>query len=70
MQVKSKYDKYLDDEDIKDMKNRILLLINHKEFKKLLESSVYFKEQELIFNDEVKIIDLLIKKSDEFIVID
>jgi exodeoxyribonuclease V beta subunit len=68
--VRSKYYNFLDENDILDMKNRILILIKNTQFQKLISNCIYYKEQELIFDNELKIIDLLIKKDDGYIIID
>ena len=66
----SKYNNYLENSDFDDIKNRINMLINNTQFKSLVSSNTYFKEQSLIYNDELKILDLLIKDEDKYIVID
>ncbi|MEA3314331.1 MAG: hypothetical protein U9Q30_00555 [Campylobacterota bacterium] len=45
-------------------------MIKNQEFQNMLKNSSYTKEQSLIFNNEHKIIDLLIKKDDSYIVVD
>jgi len=68
--TKSKYNNYLDDVDFEDIYNRINILINDTKFQEMLISSTYYKEQSLIYNDELKILDLLIKKEDSYLIID
>jgi len=68
--MKSKYNTYLDELDFKDIKNRINILINNNQFKNIISNNEYFKEQSLIYNDELKIVDLLVKDDNKYIVID
>jgi len=68
--TKNRYKNILLDSDFIDIKNRIDLLINNKEFKDMISNATYTKEQSLVFNNEHKIIDLLIKKGDSYIVVD
>ena len=68
--MKTKYSNFLTLEDIEDIKQRISILISNNTFKSLVSNSTYYKEQELIYNNELKIIDLLIQKEDEIIIID
>ena len=68
--VKSKYNSYLDEDDFSDIKNRISLLIDNEKFNNIISNNRYFKEQSLIYNDELKIVDLLVQKEDSYIVID
>ncbi len=66
----SKYASYLHDEDFVDIKNRIKLLIDSKEFQTLIKDKSFTKEQSLIFNDELKIIDLLLEDEKQMIICD
>jgi len=68
--VKSKYNSYLLSDDFNNIYKRVLLLINDKEFKSLLENSLYTKEQALVYKEEIKIIDLLIQKKDSYVIVD
>lgn len=68
--VKSKYSEYLDEENFNDIYERIKLLVSHQQFLDFIKNSTYTKEQELIYNNELKIIDLLIEKQDYFIIMD
>jgi exodeoxyribonuclease V beta subunit len=65
-----KYSNILEEKDFQGIKDRISLLIENREFIDLINNSIYTKEQELIFNDEIKIIDLLIQKENEYIIVD
>jgi exodeoxyribonuclease V beta subunit len=66
----SKYNSYLDETDFDDIYQRIIHLIQSLSFKQMHENSIYSKEQPLIYNNEVKILDLLIKKENKYIIID
>ena len=68
--VTTKYSNYLTENDIEDIKTRVLLLIANTNFQEFLKDSTYYKEQELIYNNELKIIDLLIQKENKVIIID
>ena len=68
--TKSKYNNYLDNNDFADIQNRILMLIENKDFINMISCTEYSKEQSLIYNQEMKILDLLIKKDDSYIVVD
>lgn len=67
---KNRYNNYLNNKDFDDIYNRILTLIDNKKFKEFIDNNLYTKEQPLIFNDEVKIIDLLIQTKNSYIIID
>lgn len=68
--VRSKYSNFLDEDNILDIKNRVFILINNTNFQELINNTTYSKEQELIFDNEIKIIDLLIQKDDQYIIVD
>jgi len=68
--VKSKYNSYLLNSDFNNIYNRVLMLINNSEFKAIIKDSKYTKEQSIIYNKEIKIIDLLIQKNSEYIIVD
>ena len=68
--TRSKFMSYLDENDFIDIYNRIRMLLENKDFLKIIKNSKYMKEQSLIYNEEVKIIDLLIQKENKYIVID
>ena len=67
---KNRYGLQLNDEKFADIKNRILELITHNRFKKLLEGATTSNEQSLSFNDEIKQIDLLLSYENHYLVID
>ena len=68
--AKNKYANMLDDEDFDDMYKRIEMLINDETFKRIINGGVYFKEQALIFEESVKILDLLVKKDNKYLICD
>jgi exodeoxyribonuclease V beta subunit len=68
--AKNKYFNILNGEDFIDMENRIKHLIQNSDFINLIKDGNYTKEQPLIYEDELKVIDLLIEKEDKYIVID
>jgi exodeoxyribonuclease V beta subunit len=67
---KNKYSNILNDNDFKDIYQRIKMLINNIEFRKILKNGIYFKEQALMFEKELKILDLLVKKHDKYTICD
>ena len=67
---KNKYSSILNDDDFRDIYNRIKMLINNIQFKEILKNGLYFKEQALMFEEQLKILDLLIKKDDNYIICD
>jgi ATP-dependent exoDNAse (exonuclease V) beta subunit len=60
----------LNDNDICDIKKRLNLLLTNKEFLNITQNGIKHFEQEYIYENERKIIDLLIIKDKECIVID
>jgi len=68
--TKSKYANYLSADDFDDIYNRVNLLIEHDQFQNLIEGSTFTKEQGLKYNSEMKIIDLLVKKEDKYLIFD
>lgn len=66
----SKYSSLLQKNDFDDIYNRIKLLIYNNHFQTIIGENQYFKEQEIIYNNELKIIDLLIENEDEYIILD
>jgi exodeoxyribonuclease V beta subunit len=66
----NRYNNILNDNDFDDIYNRIEDLINNDKFNKLVENSTFYKEQALIYNEELKIIDLLIQKNEKIIIVD
>ena len=68
--TKNKYGTLLVEDEFDDVYNRIQKLIDDENFKNLIVDSMYTKEQSLIFENEHKIIDLLIDSSDGYKVVD
>ncbi len=67
--MKNRYGYLLTESEMKDIKNRIISALNHKEFLELLKGKVR-REQPVVYKGELKRIDLLIQKENEWIVID
>jgi exodeoxyribonuclease V beta subunit len=67
---KNRYGQQLSAEQFEDIKKRILELITHSRFKKLLEGATTSNEQALSFNDELKQIDLLLTYEKHYLVMD
>jgi exodeoxyribonuclease V beta subunit len=68
--VKNRYSSYLNNEDFIQIKKRVLALIQNSEFSNLINLSEFTKEQSLIYKNELKIIDLLVKKDDNLYIFD
>ena len=68
--TQNKYSNLLIQKEFDDIYNRVDILIKNTEFQNLILNSNFTKEQSLIFDGEHKIIDLLIQKDDEYIVVD
>ena len=68
--AKTRYSNYLDEDDFVDIKNRILFLINNEKFSSLIKDSKFITEQSLVYKEEIKIIDLLLFKEDNYYIID
>ncbi len=68
--AKNKYSNILNKEDFLDMENRIKNLIENQDFLNLIKIGNYAKEQPLMYENELKIIDLLIEKENEYSIVD
>lgn len=68
--TKSRFSSYLKQNDFNDMKNRIEYLLANDFFTKLINKSEFLSEQALIYKDELKIIDLLLKCENKYIIFD
>jgi exodeoxyribonuclease V beta subunit len=68
--TKSNYSKYLNEPDFDDIFRRIHALIENQTFQNLIVNAQLFKEQALVFNHELKIIDLLIYKNNTYYIVD
>ena len=70
MSMKNKYGQQLSDEGIKEIENRVRLLIENDEFQGLLSNAKVRKEQSISYEGELKQIDLLLEYEDYNLVID
>ena len=68
--VRTRYSNYLDESDFINIKNRITKLLEHKLFTNLIKDSKFISEQALVYNGEIKIIDLLLFKDDKYYIFD
>lgn len=66
----NKFSTFLDAQDFDDIYERVKLLINDTKFQMIIKNCEYFKEQTLVFDEQVKIIDLLLKQKDKYIICD
>ncbi|MCT7463662.1 RecB-like helicase [Aliarcobacter cryaerophilus] len=67
---KAKYFNYLDEIDFVSIKKIIQNLIRNDKFQNLIKDSQIVQEQALIYNEEIKVLDLLLYKNDRFIIVD
>ena len=67
---KSRYSSYLSNSDFDDIQRRVALLIQNEQFLSFVKNSEFITEQALMYNSEVKIIDLLLKKEDQYYIMD
>lgn len=67
---KTKYLNFLSQDDFIDIKNRVEQLIRDDKFKNLIKDASFTNEQALVFNEEIKIIDLLIFKENSYYIVD
>lgn len=71
MQVtKSQYGNYLNSNDFIQIEQRIQKLLENEFFMDMVKESNFSKEQAIVYKDEVKIIDLLVEKEEEYIIFD
>ena len=68
--VRTRYSNYLDEIDFINIKNRISNLLENEFFKNLISDSKFISEQALVYNGEIKIIDLLLFKDDKYYIFD
>ncbi|WP_417326164.1 RecB-like helicase [Halarcobacter sp.] len=68
--VRNRYSNYLDENDIKNIKNRVSNLLVNSEFLDLVKEGNYSKEQSLIYKNELRIIDLLVEKDNKYYIFD
>ncbi|PIF04856.1 MAG: recombinase RecB [Arcobacter sp.] len=68
--VRNKFSHILNDDELDDLYKRVELLVRNKQFQAMVQGSIFRKEQELMFDNEHKIIDLLIQNENGYIVVD
>lgn len=68
--TQNRYGLELNEKQFADIKNRILSLITHERFKKMLNNAEISKEQSLAFEEQFKQIDLLLTYDDSCMVLD
>jgi len=68
--TKNRFSSFLSDEDFNDMKIRITHLINNEKFQSIVQNATFNKEQSLLYNGELKIIDLLAIKDKKYYIFD
>jgi len=68
--VKNKFANILDEQELSDVYKRVELLIENDTFQDIVNENTFTKEQELMFDNEHKIIDLLVKTKDGYVVVD
>ncbi|BFU77558.1 RecB-like helicase [Arcobacter sp. 15-2] len=68
--TQNKYGNFLDENEFEDLYNRIALLVSDTKFQEIVDKSSFTKEQALMFNDEHKIIDLLVQNKNGYVVVD
>ncbi len=68
--VENRYLSYLNHEDISSIENSILKLIKNKKFQSIVSDATLKKEQAIIFDGELKIIDLLVQKENQLFIFD
>lgn len=67
---KTKYFNYLDELDFIEIKKIIENLIKDDRFQNLIKDAQIVHEQTLVYNNEIRVLDLLLYKSGRFIVVD
>jgi exodeoxyribonuclease V beta subunit len=68
--VKTRYSNYLNENDFINIKNRITILLENKLFNELITDAKFITEQALVYNGEIKIIDLLLYKDNKYYIFD
>jgi exodeoxyribonuclease V beta subunit len=68
--TKTRYSNYLNEIDFINIKNRIAALLESSLFNDLITDAEFITEQALVYNGEIKIIDLLIFKDDKYYIFD
>ncbi len=65
-----KYSQYLSENDFKLIKQRILLMFENIHFQDLIKDANFISEQAILYNGEIKIIDLLLEKQNRYYILD
>jgi exodeoxyribonuclease V beta subunit len=68
--VENRYLNYLDYEDLSSIKSSILNLIKNEKFQSIVSGAILKKEQAMVFDGELKIIDLLVQKENKLYIFD
>jgi exodeoxyribonuclease V beta subunit len=68
--AQSKYSTHLSTQDFDNISKRLHVLLQNEAFAHLVCDAKLFKEQALVYEDELKIIDLLIYKNNQYHIID
>ena len=68
--AKTRYSNYLNEGDFINIKNRIKILLENKLFNELTTDAKFISEQALVYNGEIKIIDLLLYKEEKYYIFD
>lgn len=68
--AKTRYSNFLDELDFIDIKNRLSLLVKNEQFLSLIKDCEFITEQSLVYKEEIKVIDLLLFKDDNYYIID
>ncbi len=65
-----KYSQYLNENDFNLIKQRILLMFKNIHFQELIKDANFVSEQAILYNGEIKIIDLLLEKQNRYYILD
>jgi len=68
--TKNRYGLLLSEQKLTEIKKRVLDLVTHGRFQKLLEEATVHKEQSLSFEDELKQVDLLLEYEEKCVVVE
>ncbi|MBU3014609.1 RecB-like helicase [Poseidonibacter lekithochrous] len=68
--ARTRYSNYLNESDFINIKNRIRILLENKLFNELVSDAKFISEQALVYNGEIKIIDLLLYKENKYYIFD
>jgi len=70
LMVQNKYGDIFTSDILEDIYNRVQNLINNDSFQEIIKDASFVSEQALTFNNEHRIIDLLVQKKNGYIVVD